>query len=166
MPTARLALSTPFLPEVLQGVPHRPPQAKGEEESAPEGTAQKSCWHRAHSLDLQGQTVPEDQPKASPRELLGCSASPGIHIMTEQVQTGNTRNGISAQGNCHCAPLCICVYGCIMWLRIKSTELHARKQYSSAQESVTAIRRGSTSKFLPIKSNMTIISLDHKLAPN
>lgn len=63
----------------------------------------------------------------------------------------------------HCVYVCMYVF---MWLHIKSTELHARKQYSSAQESVTAIRRGSTTKFLPIKNNMTIISLDHKLAPN
>lgn len=81
-----------------------------------------------------------------------------------QVQTGITnRNGISAQGNCHCAALCIYVF---MWLHVKSSELHARKQYSSAQESITAIRRGSTTKFLPVKGNMTIISIDHKLAPN
>lgn len=62
--------------------------------------------------------MPEDQPKASPRELLGCSASPGIHILAEQVhmaqlQTWNTRNGISALGSCHSAPLCICLYICI-----------------------------------------------------
>lgn len=58
-PPARLALDSTFPVQVLQGVPHRPPQAKGQEESAPEGTAQKTCWHWAHSLDLQGQRVPE-----------------------------------------------------------------------------------------------------------